>query len=77
MDGHTPVQLPARIGPQLVEACVQRIMQCKRPHTLPILDAYCLSFHQIAVIVQQLHVQHTADVRGLMSVGPHDVCLIV
>ena len=63
---NTPVQLPAGIGPQFVESAVLNlVVQGKEAVAPSFLHLNKLALHQIAVVVQQLHIQHTADVRWL------------
>ena len=63
---NAPVQLPAGIGPQFVEPAVLNLMvQGKEAVAPSFLHLYKFALHQIAVVVQQLHIQHTADVRRL------------
>ena len=70
------VQHPCRIGPYLVEAGIQRVLQLERAVGLTVLDNQLLGFHGIADGVEQLHVEDAAQVGEVQVVVAHDVSLV-
>ena len=58
---YAPVELPAGVGPQLVEAAVLYwIVERKEAVSTALLHLYHLAFHQIAVVVEQFGVENAA-----------------
>ena len=72
-----PVELPSRVGPQFVVAPVERVLQGKAAMSLSALQLQLLSLHEIAVLIQQFGIEHSADSAWRASVTPADVCLVV
>ena len=70
------VQHPCRIGPDLVEAGIQRVLQLERAVGLSVLDNQFLGFHGIADGIEQLHVEDAAQVGEVQIVVAHDVSLV-
>ena len=55
-----PIELPARIGSQLIVSAIERILQDKAAMHLSVLEFQYLAFHQIAVLIQQFCIENSA-----------------
>ena len=77
MLGDAPVELPARVGPQLVVAAIERVAEHERAMHLSALQLQLLPLHEVAVLVQQLGIEHAADAAGRPGVRAPHVSLVV
>ena len=66
-----PVQLPACICTQLIVAAVQCVAQGKVTVCLSPLQLQQLTLYQVAVLVQQFHIQYFADFTGKAVASAH------
>ena len=67
-----PIELPARIGSQFIIAGIGRIGKAERAVAHAVSQAQRLPFHQIAILVEEFGIKHTADVRGRhLAVSEH------
>ena len=74
---HVEVEHPARIGPQLVVAAVERVAQGELSAGVARgTDDNPLALHQQPVGREQLYIEQTAHVRGPQVVGTHHVGLV-
>lgn len=73
----SPIELPARIGPQLVEAGIERVGQREGAGGLPGSQPQHLPLHQVAVLVEELHVEHFAQVGGEQTVGMQHIGFVI
>ena len=71
----SPVQLPSGVGPQFIEARIERILQGKRTPALAVCHLYQLPFNEIAVLIQQIGIEHSAYVAWYSEVCAPRVCL--
>ena len=72
-----PVQLPSRIGPQLIVAAVKRVLQHKGAVHLPVLQFQLLTLHEVTVLIQQLSIEDTAQATWRPCVAAAHIGLVV
>ena len=77
MLGDAPVELPARVGPQLVVAAIEGVGQYEGAMRLSALKLQLLALHEVAVLVQQLGIEDTADAARCACVCAAHVSLVV
>ena len=73
----TPIELPSRVGSQLVIAAIKRVLQDKTAVHLAVLKFELLTFHEIAVLIQQFCIENTAQTAWRTGIATTDICLIV
>lgn len=73
----SPVELPAGIGPQFVEAGIERVGQREGAVGLPGSQPQHLPLHQVAVLVEELHMEHFAQVGGEQTVGTQHIGFVI
>ena len=73
----SPVELPARVGPQLVVAAVERVLQDEAPMHLAVLQFKLLALHEVAVLIEQLSVKHAAQPAWRPRIAAADVGLVI
>ena len=70
-----PVQLPSGIGPQLVEASVEGIVQDEGASALPILQLHEMTLQHVAFLVPEFRIEQLAQVGQPASIASAHICL--
>ncbi len=72
-----PVELPARVGSQLVIASVECILQDKASMHLSVPQLELLSLYEVAVLIQQLRIKDSAQSARRACIATTHVCLVI
>ena len=72
-----PIQLPTRIGSQLVEAAIEGIVQDKRACALTVFQLYEMTLQHIAFLIPEFSIEQLAQVREFTRVAPANISLEV
>ena len=65
----SPVELPPRVGSQLVVACVGIVVDDEVGVASSVGHFHQLALHEVAFLVVEFHVEYTANLGGLSVVG--------
>ena len=57
--GLTPVELPARVGPQLEITRIERVGQGEESTAATVLHLHKFTLNEVAIVVPQLSVEYT------------------
>ena len=71
-----PVELPPRVGAELIVASIERIEQDNGTIALTLLHLHLLPLHKIAVLVEQLDIEQLTQRRRTPVAQAH-VCLVI
>ena len=72
-----PVELPAGVGTQLVEAAIERVVEDERACALSVLQLNQMPLQHVALLVPQLGVEQLAEVGQPASIAAADIGLEV